>query len=184
MIYVVTMPGALSCLGDSGSFIRPDIKAAALDLGLRIRIIEDRTPTTSHARKFVRTHDRSNHTLLLCGKSYGAVKVTEWVLKKVYQEFGGYRKLALFTVDAYGAGFGKDRRKLWIKLPKSLRESENFKAINLYQRNGGMEGALVLGARNIEVSRFPDGKKVTHMNIVDHPDVEGYARSLLIWLAT
>jgi hypothetical protein len=120
---------------------------------------------------------------MLCGKSFGGVKVTEWVLKKIYREFGGYRKVVLFTVDAYGAGFGKDRRKPYMKLPRELVDG-NFKAINLYQRNGGMEGAIVKGAMNLKVSRFPNGKKVTHMNIVDHPFVEMYARSLLVWLST
>ena len=183
MIYVVTMPGAMASIGAKGSFIRSDIKAAVHDLGLKVRFLRDRRPSTKEARKFVRVHDRSNHTLLLCGKSFGGVKVTEWVLKKVYEEFGGYRKVALLTVDAYGSGFGKDRRKPTIKLPRDLVLG-NFKAINLYQRNGGMEGAIVKGAMNHKISRFPGGKKVTHMSIVDHPFVEMYARSLLVWLTT
>lgn len=184
MIYVLTMPGALGLLGASGSFIRPDIKAAARSLGLRIRLMSDRTPTLAGARKFVRRGDRRTNSLLLCGKSMGGAKVIERVLKKTYQEFGGYKKLALLTVDPFGLLYGHKQAKGNFNLPKSLTQSENFHAINLYQRNSGMQGALVWGALNLQLRSHPDGSKVTHMNIVDHPEIAQHARNLLVWLST
>ena len=183
MIYVVTMPGALGALKNKGSFIRPDVQAAAWDLHITTRFMNNENPTSPQARTFARKGDRRGRALLLCGKSMGGIKVTEYVLKRVWQEFGGYDKLAHYTVDAYGMGYGKGQVRGNLELPGDLvRNKDYFKAINLYQRSRGFEGALVHGAENHKLDRFPDGKKVDHMNIVEHPAIEEYAKVLLEWL--
>ena len=183
MIVVVTMPGALGSSGNKGSIVRPRVKEAARDVGVDPFFLREDDPTSKEARGFVKRCDRLGNRLLLVGKSLGGSRVILKVLKRVFRSFEHYDKVALLTVDPYGLFYGHGRIRDTIKLPKSLVEG-NFKAINLYQRNGGLEGAWVKGAVNQEVSEFPDGRKVSHMTIVDHPDVVRSARDLFIWLVT
>lgn len=116
--------------------------------------------------------------LLLTGKSFGGVRITRDVLAKLKRL--RYGRAALLTIDPYGKGYSRRRRH--ITLPKWWDQDPYLKAVNFCQNSKGLRGAFVNGAENIKLSAFPDGRPVSHMNIVDHPDIEAKALTLVSWL--
>lgn len=185
-IYILTMPGLRASTNHPGSFLRPTVIKPVLDMpefqDESIRLLLNADPSVDDGIKFCYEHNVKGNSLLLAGKSYGAAEVTVEVLKKVISKIGRYDRIGLFTVDLYGYRFRHRKSTMFKAVPLDnwvfYKERPNFKATNIYHRNGGIEGALVNEAKNVQIDDFD----VNHMNIVAHKTVKQEFEILLRWL--
>lgn len=116
--------------------------------------------------------DKSNLSLLLVGKSAGAIQIWN-VFKRHYGDFDDFHRVALVFIDPHGAAYDdgefgpyKDSQDLW--WPSNWSSDRDFfRVYNVYQRREGLTGASFPDHRvfqNTQISK----SRITHTNIPEH----------------
>lgn len=183
--YICTMPGFRSSSNHAGAFLRPMVIDPVLSSpefrSVNIQMLRDRDPSINEGIAFCQYHDAVGNQLLLAGKSYGAADITVEVLHDVLRDITLYDRIGLFTVDLWGHRYRNRKHPMYNTVPVrhwfTPARWKDVRCTNVYQRNGGPEGALVLGAKNVEVPT----PSINHSNIVTSPIVVAEFVSLLRW---
>ncbi len=125
--------------------------------------------------------DKSNLSLLLVGKSAGAIQI--WNLfKRHYGDFDDFHRVALVLIDPHGAAYDdgefgayKDSQDLW--WPSNWSSDRDFfRVYNIYQRRNGPTGASFPDHRvvqNVQISE----SGISHTNIPEHPQTRAIIQS-------
>lgn len=147
-----------------------------------IRLLSDADPSVNDGIQFCYEHDVKGNSLLLAGKSYGAADITIEVLQETAKDLLRYDRIGLFTIDLYGHRYRHRRNPDFNTVPVANWflewQRKRFLAINIYHRNGGVEGALIEGAKNVRIADLA----INHMNIVTHETVKQEFEALLRWI--
>jgi len=184
-LFMASLPGTLASSGMSGSYLLPLIrKVRTTEFESdkdRIKLLGDRNPGLGKLRQWVKKRSSPEDTLILSGKSLGAVKICLDVLGPDWTRYE-YLRVGLLTVDPWGQRYGWHRH--WgmgsIRLPAGLLsrgDGKGFWGFNVVQRNRGLKGATVAGVETLVLK----DRSVRHGDIVFQPEVRDKLVELVGW---
>ncbi len=134
--------------------------------------------------------DKSNLSLLLVGKSAGAIQIWN-VVKRQYDHFDDFHRVALVLIDPHGAAYGDGKsgpynssQDLW--WPSTWSSDRDFlRVYNIYQQRfpgagGGLTGASFPDPRVVQNTEITESG-VDHTNIPEHRQSRATIQSALLF---
>lgn len=156
--------------------------AARIAIARRREARELRDKINTLASKYGR--DKSNLSLLLVGKSAGAIQIWN-VLKRHYGNFDDFHRIALVLIDPHGAAYGdgksgayKDSQDLW--WPSNWSSDRDFfRVYNIYQQ---LKSSPSESGKwwNLTGANFPDSRVYRNIRIsfgVNHTSIPMHQKS-------
>jgi hypothetical protein len=155
--------------------------AARMAVGFPYKARELRDKVNTLASKF--REPKSNLSLLLVGKSSGAIQIWS-ALEEHYSHFDDFYRIALVLIDPHGAsgvddrtGSYKDSRDLW--WPSHWPSNKDFfRVYHIYQQREGLTGANFPDRRvyrSVKLSK----SGVNHTNIPMQPESRSMIRDAI-----
>ena len=172
-----------SVLGDESTNVWVSHRPAVIAVGGVASLSEFRDRIMDAAGRY--NEDKSNISLVLVGKSAGAMEI--WgALNRYYDEFDDFRRIAVVLVDPHGAVSGDDALGRYdsddpLSWPASWSSDIDFlRVYHIFQRNFPGASGDVSTSEGLTGAPFPNKKvcrskeftsnNVHHMNITRQPE--------------